>query len=146
MFAADCISDPFHWYIVYGGSASNSALTISFAKDTSEVLSYPYFHLWAAFDFKRISWFGVSPTFECIQPTVSWWDCPLTRIIPISGHQSNTGWMSTYRRVLWAYCTFVNVKRLRTACSCADKWRFDKNDPLCSVTLSKVIFLLIWKF
>ena len=145
MFAADCISDPFHWYIVYGGSASNSALTISFAKDTSEVLSYPYFHLWAAFDFKRISWFGVSPTFECIQPTVSWWDCPLTRIIPITGTKATQDGCQLTGEC-YGHIVLLSMLNERTACSCADKWRFDKNDPLCSVTLSKVIFLLIWKF
>ena len=31
--------------------------------------------------------------------SVRYWSCPLTRIIPISGHQRKIGWMSAYRRV-----------------------------------------------
>ena len=46
----------------------------------------------------------------------------------------------------YGHIVLLSMLNERTACSCADKWRFDKNDPLCSVTLSKVIFLLIWKF
>ena len=34
----------------------------------------------------------------------------------------------------------------RTACFPADKWACDKTDTHCSVALSKVIFLLIYKF
>lgn len=33
----------------------------------------------------------------------------------------------------------------RTACFPADKWRFDKTDPHCSVALSEVILLLTHK-